>query len=90
MRKNKRNKERVPAEVFAPGEYIQEELDERGWAQSVLVTQLEMTPEEIADLMAGEARITPVIALALGILFGTTAQMWVNLQAAYDQAKKGR
>ena len=30
------NTQQIPAEVFAPGEFIREEIEERGWTQEEL------------------------------------------------------
>lgn len=80
----------IPAEVFAPGEYIQEEIDERGWIREQLAWALGLSQVEVVELLKGRSRVTPEIAERLAKLFGTSAQMWLSLQAAYDRAKKGK
>lgn len=73
-----------PAEGFAPGEYLQDEIDARGWSQLDLAAILGMTPVHVNDLIKGRRPFTPEIAKALGAAFGTTAQYWLNLQSAYQ------
>ena len=81
---------RDTAEAFPPGEYIQDELTERGWTYYKLVFELGMDRAEVLDLLAGRLRVTLEIARGLTKLFvGTSTETWTNLQAAYDRAKKG-
>lgn len=35
-------------------------------------------------ILAGKAAVTPAVALRLGRLFGTSAEMWLGLQRDYD------
>jgi antitoxin HigA-1 len=37
-------------------------------------------------ILSGKAAVTPAIALRLGRLFGTSAEMWLGLQREYDLA----
>ena len=40
----------------------------------------------ITDILGGKRAITPETALRLGRYFGTGAEIWLNLQTAYDLA----
>jgi HTH-type transcriptional regulator / antitoxin HigA len=73
----------APAEVFSPGEYIKDELDERGWSQADLADILGRPPKLVSDIVAGKCSITPETAHGLGEAFGTSAQVWMNLDSSY-------
>lgn len=77
---------RLLPEAFHPGEYIREEAEERGWSPSDLADILGYERNVISDVFAGRRSISPEMAKALGDAFGTGAQVWLNLQAAYRLA----
>src|SRR5438876_4686670 len=74
-------------ETFAPGEYISEELEARGWSQLDLAEILGRPPQAVNEVIKGKRAITPDTARGLAEAFGTTAQVWLNLQSAYDLAR---
>lgn len=80
-------KERIPAEVFPPGDYIQEELDARGWNHGHLAVHIGISADDAAELIAGRAALTPEIAMLLGGLFGASPQMWLNLEATWQKRR---
>lgn len=67
-----------------PGEFIKEELKERGWTQSHLATIMGVPIQRINTIISGKRGITADTAIRLGRAFGTSAEMWMNLQSAYD------
>lgn len=73
----------TPAEVFPPGEFIREELDARGWSQADLAAILGRPPRLISELVAGKRAVTPETAKGLAQAFGTSAELWMNLESAY-------
>ena len=75
---------RVPAEVFAPGEYLREELEARGWSQQELADILDRPPRLVNELIAGKRAITPETARGLSDAFGTSAEYWMNLESQYQ------
>jgi HTH-type transcriptional regulator/antitoxin HigA len=79
--------ERLAAEVFPPGEFIQDELDARGWAQADLAEIMGRPPRVINEIIAGKRGISPETAQGLGDAFGTGAQFWMNMEAAYQLSK---
>jgi HTH-type transcriptional regulator/antitoxin HigA len=83
MRSNER------AVAFAPGEFIKEELAARGWRQEDLAEILGRSPKIVSEIVSGRTGISPETAEGLGSAFGTTAQLWMNLDAAYRLAQKG-
>lgn len=74
-------------EAFAPGEYISEELEARGWSQLDLAEILGRPPQAVNEIIKAKRAITPETARGLADAFGTSAHMWMNLQSAYDLAK---
>ncbi|MCJ7578114.1 MAG: HigA family addiction module antitoxin [candidate division Zixibacteria bacterium] len=77
---------RLLPEAFHPGEYIREEAEERGWSPSDLADILGYERNVISDVLTGRRSVSPEMAKALGDAFGTGAQVWLNLQAAYRLA----
>lgn len=82
--------ERVPAEVFAPGEFIQEELEVRGWTQSDLAEIMGRDAALVSGLATGKRAVSPETARGLGDAFGTGAAFWLNLESSYQLAKVDR
>jgi HTH-type transcriptional regulator/antitoxin HigA len=74
-------------EAFAPGEYISEELEARGWSQLDLAEILGRPPQAVNEIIKAKRAITPDTARGLSEAFGTSAQLWMNLQSAYDLAR---
>lgn len=75
--------ERVPVDTFPPGEFIREELEERGWTQEVLAAVLGTTLRHVNEIITAKRGITPETAKALGEAFDTGAQVWMNLESTY-------
>jgi HTH-type transcriptional regulator/antitoxin HigA len=74
---------REPVEVFSPGEFIKEELEARDWTQNDLAVILGRQLRTVSDIVTGKRGITPETAKGLGQAFGTSAQLWMNLESAY-------
>jgi HTH-type transcriptional regulator/antitoxin HigA len=74
-----------PAEAFHPGEYLREELEERGWIQSDLATITDVQPAILSGVINGKRSINVPLAIALGKALGTSPDLWVNLQFQYDR-----
>ena len=73
------NTKHMPAEVFPPGEFIREELEERGWTQEDFAAILGRSPRLVNEVIMGKRGITPETANGLSAAFGTSAQFWMNL-----------
>ncbi len=75
-------KHRVPTH---PGEILQEEyLKPLALTQTALAKHLSWTHAKVNELVTGKRGITSEIALSLADAFGTSAQLWLNLQCNYD------
>jgi HTH-type transcriptional regulator / antitoxin HigA len=79
--------ERTPAEVFPPGEFIKEEIEARGWSQVEFAEILGRPPRLVSELIAGKRAVTPETAKGLAAAFGTSAQLWLNLESSYQLSK---
>lgn len=78
---------RVPATVFPPGEFLKDELECRGWTQVELSEILARPPRLISEIIAGKRAITPETAKGLEAAFGTSAELWMNLESAWQLSK---
>ena len=76
----------ISAEPFPPGEYIQEEMEARGWGQEDLAQVLGISRRQIANLLSGASALTPDVAVALGQAFKQDPVTWMNLQVTYELA----
>lgn len=69
-----------------PGEVLQDLLNEAGLTVNGLATALRVPANRIGGIIKGQRGITADTALRLARYFGTSAQIWANLQAKYDLA----
>ncbi|MGO9663690.1 MAG: HigA family addiction module antitoxin [Polyangia bacterium] len=79
--------QRVPAEVFPPGEFIREELEARGWTQGVLAEVMARPERTISEIISGKRAITPETARGLSAALGPSPGYWLNLEGAYRLSK---
>ncbi|MGA2499004.1 MAG: HigA family addiction module antitoxin [Tepidisphaeraceae bacterium] len=73
----------VPAVVLPPGDTIREELQARGWSQRVFASRIGRPVQAVNEIIRGRRRITAETALALGEVFGTSAELWMGLEGRY-------
>ena len=59
-----------------------------GMTVESLACSLGISVDKVKDLLAGEAPITPEIAIGLGRRFKTTNDFWINLQSEYDRIQR--
>lgn len=70
-----------------PGEILREEfMIPLGLSANALARALGVPPNRITAIIAAEnpRAVTPDTALRLARYFGTTPELWLNLQLAYD------
>lgn len=68
-----------------PGEILREEfLTPLGVTQYRLAKEIHVPARRINEIVLEKRGISADTALRLGRYFGTTAQLWINLQARYD------
>lgn len=84
---------RQPANPFHPGEILREEfLEPAGLTQAAFAAKVGWTKARLNELIKGKRGITGESALDLAEALGTSARLWMNLQATYElaQAEKKR
>jgi len=72
-----------PARVIPPGRIVKRELAARGWTQKDLARIIGRPASKISPLINGTKRITPDTAIELAQAFGTSPDLWVNMEASY-------
>jgi HTH-type transcriptional regulator/antitoxin HigA len=84
-----------PARATSPGRVLLRELDARGWSQRDLAAIMGRPYQAINQIVRGVKRITPETARELAQAFGTSPELWMNLEVNYrlqlaKQEKKER
>lgn len=74
------------ARAIPPGRILRRELEARGWTQQDLAGILGRPTQAITEIIRGTKQITPETAVALGAAFGTSAELWANLESTYRLA----
>jgi len=77
----------ISVEPFPPGELIQDELDARGWTQDDLAEVMRRSRQHISNLLKGKTSIGPETSHELAQAFGTSPELWMNLQTSYELSK---
>ena len=68
-----------------PGEILIEDfMRPLGISQYRLAKEMKVYPRKINEIVHGKRAITADTALRLARFFGTTAELWMNLQAHYE------
>lgn len=71
-----------------PGEILKEEyLQPLGITVAALARTLRVSAPTVNDIVRERRNVSADVALRLAAALGTTAQFWLNLQAAYDLRK---
>ncbi|HWY65527.1 MAG TPA: HigA family addiction module antitoxin [Rhizomicrobium sp.] len=67
-----------------PGEILREELEDLDLSAAEFARQLNVPTNRITGILNEKRAITADTALRLGHWFGTSAEMWLNLQKLYE------
>ena len=67
-----------------PGEILADELNEIGISAAELARTLRVPANRISQIVARKRAISADTALRLARYFGTTPDLWMNLQKAYE------
>jgi addiction module HigA family antidote len=71
-----------------PGEILLEEfMKPNNISQNRLARDIDINPARVNDIVHGRSAITAPVALRLAKYFGTTPELWMNLQAGYELRK---
>ena len=67
-----------------PGEILRDELDALGLSANALSKALDVPVNRITAILNGQRGVTANTALRLARYFGTTPQVWMNLQKTWE------
>ena len=67
-----------------PGEILADELQEIDLSGAELARIIEVPPNRISQIISRKRAITADTALRLARYFGTSADLWMNLQKTYE------
>ena len=59
-------------------------MEDAGVSVSAVALALRVPTNRLTEILIGRGAITADTAMRLGRYFGTSAQMWLNLQAKHD------
>lgn len=68
-----------------PGATIREQLADRDMSQKEFASRMGLSQKHISQLINGEVRLTPDVAVRLESVLGIPAQFWNNLEAIYQE-----
>lgn len=74
----------MPRTPIHPGEILADELIDLGISAAELARILGVPPNRISQIIAGKRAISADTALRLARYFGTSADLWMNLQKTYE------
>ncbi|HLJ67251.1 MAG TPA: HigA family addiction module antitoxin [Chloroflexota bacterium] len=74
-----------PEWAVAPGEILQEALEDRGMSQSELARRMGRPIKTINEIINGKAAITPDTAIQLERTLGITASFWNSLETMFRE-----
>ena len=72
-----------PAVAFPPGEYLADELAERGWTIAEFAAILGRPAQAVSEIINGHKEITPATAVEIAAATGTAPETWLRLQDTY-------
>ena len=67
-----------------PGEILKDELDELGLSANAMALALRIPANRLTEIINGKRGISADTAMRLARYFGTSAQIWMNLQSHYE------
>ncbi|MDE2877068.1 MAG: HigA family addiction module antitoxin [Gemmatimonadota bacterium] len=67
-----------------PGEILRQELDELGLSANALSKALGVPVNRVTMILNGQRGVSADTALRLARYFGTTPQLWLNLQKTWE------
>ena len=67
-----------------PGEILRDELEALSLSANALAKELDVPVNRITAILNGQRGVTANTALRLARYFGTTPQVWLDLQKTYE------
>ena len=80
----------ISVEPFHPGEIIKEEIEARKWTHEDLADVMGCSRHTVLRLIKGATGVTAETAIALAKAFGTSAQLWMNLQTSFELSQAAK
>jgi addiction module HigA family antidote len=74
----------MPRTPIHPGEILGDELKEIGLTAAELARKLGVPANRISQIIVGKRAVSADTALRLARYFGTSADLWMNLQKSFD------
>ena len=71
-----------------PGESVLNCIEESSWTVAECAERIGASRDDLTNLVNGEARISPQIAMGLESIGWSNADFWLRLQANYDLAQE--
>ena len=78
------NNDTNPAEAFPPGDFILEEITERGWSQEDFAKIINKPLPTVNQIIKGKRSIIPETAKKIAAAFGNSPQFWMNLETSWQ------
>lgn len=72
------------SQVFHPGEFLLEEIEERELKKQDVASALDILPHHLSAIFKGKRNISPKLAIKLERFLGVSAEYWINLQTSFD------
>jgi HTH-type transcriptional regulator / antitoxin HigA len=69
--------------AVAPGEYLEEWIDDRGFSQQHFADLLDCSRKQVNEIVNGHAPVTSDTAIRLERVVGIPADTWLRYEAAY-------
>lgn len=70
-----------------PGSVLREDvIPASGLTKTKFAERLNLTREALHNILSEKSAVSTVVALKLSRLLGTSPEMWLNMQQAYDLA----
>jgi antitoxin HigA-1 len=82
MSKSRTTTEKLPP--IHPGEALADALREGGISASSAAIAMGLPPSTLTRIIQGQRNVTAPIALRIARYFGTSPDIWIGIQAAYD------
>lgn len=70
--------------AFHPGYYVKEIIEDLEMNQCEFAKRLEITDKTLSKLLSGEAPLSKEIAKKISQMFGTSVEVWLELQKKYE------
>lgn len=76
--------EHINITAYHPGYYVADIIEDMGISQAEFAMRLGTTGKTLSNLVNGQINISNDLAKKLSVMLGTSPDVWLNLQTAYD------